>query len=90
MAVPGPFKDIVLGINSPAIGGFAITPSDTADLSSEVRSVTIGTAAGVLKYISSRDGKTYTTGSLPVGTYPMFASRILATGTTATGLTGWI
>jgi len=33
---------------------------------------------------------TYTTGPLPVGTYPMLARRIRATGTTATGLTGWI
>ena len=72
-----------------AIGAFAVTPSDSADLAGHVRAVTIGTAGGVLVY-DGWDGVTYTTGPLPVGTYPMLARRIRATGTTATGLTGWV
>lgn len=76
-------------IIGPAVGAFAITPHDTNDLTKNIRQLTVGTA-GVVVYISSRDGQTYTTGSLPAGSYPMFASRIKNTGTTATDLTGWV
>ena len=67
---------------------FAITPSDTVDLAVAVRQVTIGTAGGVIVWHNER-GTVQTTGPLPVGTHLMAAHRILATGTTATGLTGW-
>lgn len=77
------------GVESPALGAYAITPSNTVDLTESIRAITIGTAAGTISFIG-RDGQTYTTGSLPLGTYPLFASRVLATGTTATGLTGWV
>lgn len=76
-------------IDGPAVGAYAITPDNDTDLAVAIRAITIGTTAGTVTYISSRDGATYTTGSLPVGTYPMFASRIKATGTTAVGITGW-
>lgn len=85
-----PFKNHSFGSAGPALGALAITPSDSTDLSQAVRSITIGTNAGVIKYISSRDGQTYTTGPLPVGMHPICARRVLSTGTTATGLTGWI
>ena len=85
-----PHKTHAPGIQASAIGALAITPSDTADLSAEIRAITIGTAGGTITFVSSRDGASYVTGPLPVGTYPVFAARILATGTTATGLTGWI
>ena len=77
------------GYLASAQGAFAITPSDTVDLPAPIRAVTIGTAGGVIKYIG-RDGETRTTGPLPINTYSMEATRILATGTTATGLTGWM
>lgn len=73
----------------PAAGGFAITPSDSTDLSERIRAITVGTAAGTVSYIGW-DGQTYTTGPLPTGTYALNAVRIRATNTTATGLTGWI
>lgn len=76
-------------ITGPATGAIAVTPNDSTDLSASVRAVTIN-AGGTLSYISSRDGATYTTATLPAGTYPLFASRIRATGTTATGITGWV
>ena len=50
---------------------------------------TIGGVAGAIVY-DGWDGVTYTTGSLPVGTYPICAKRVRATGTTATVLTGWL
>ena len=46
-------------------------------------------AAGVVKYTHARTGAICTTGPLPVGQHSIWARRIWATGTTATGLTGW-
>lgn len=76
-------------ITGPATGAIVVTPDNSTDLSSPVRAVTIN-VGGTLSFISSRDGQTYTTNTLPVGTYTLFASRIRATGTTATGITGWV
>ncbi len=76
-------------ITGPALGAFVITPNDSTDLTDPIRQITIN-ASGTVSFVSSRDGQTYTTDTLPVGSYPMFASRIRATGTTATGLTGWV
>ena len=53
-----------------------------------MRAITIGTA-GVLSYEWPL-GTIHTTGALPAGTYVLWAARVRATGTTATGLTGWI
>ena len=76
-------------IEAAALGAISITPNNGADLPEKVRAVTIGGNAGVIVY-DGWDGVTYTTRALPVGTYPMLAQRIRATGTTATELTGWI
>ena len=85
-----PFAAHAASLTGPALGAMAVTPSDTADLASAIRALTIGTAGGSVSFLSSRDGSVYTTGPLPVGTYSLCASRILASGTTASGLTGWI
>lgn len=68
--------------------GFAITPDDNADLSDHIRALTIN-ASGVVAYVAW-DGTACTTGTLPAGTYPLLAKRVKSTGTTATGLTGWV
>lgn len=83
------FRNHDLGPTAPAIGAIVITPSNDTDLPNAVRAITIGSTGGTLSYIG-RDGQAYTTAALPLGTYPLFAHRILATGTTAAGLTGWI
>ena len=88
--MPDPFAMQALPTNGPAIGAMALSPSDSTDLPQAIRGVTIGGAGGTLSFISSRDGQTYTTAILPAGTYALTARRVLATGTTATGLTGWI
>lgn len=84
------FKSQDASISGPALGSIAITPSDTVDLPVPVRAVTIGGTAGTIRYISAVDEKPYSTGPLPVGMHPIWASRILFTGTTATDMTGWI
>jgi hypothetical protein len=85
-----PFASHAAGVDGPEMGAFVVTPDDGIDLASVVRAVTIGTAAGVIHYIHARTGADCTTGPLPIGTHSIWAKRILATGTTATGLTGWI
>ena len=81
-----PFANNALSSTGPAVGALAITPAD-ADLSSDIRAVTIN-GAGVIVF-RGWDGNDYTTGTLPVGTYPLLARQIRA-ATTATGITGWV
>jgi len=74
--------------NAPAGGAFVVTPSDSTDLAQLIRQLTVNVAGTVSFH--NRDGVVQTTGTLPVGNYSFYARRILATGTTATGLTGWV
>lgn len=74
-------------VTGPAVGAYAVTPSNTVDLAAPIRALTLN-VGGVVVYDWA--GQTWTTGPLPAGTYPLWATRIRATGTTATGLTGWV
>lgn len=84
--MPGRFGTAVT-VTGPAIGCIAVTPGASA-LAQPIRMVTINTG-GVIVFTSSVDNQDYTTGTLPAGSYPMFASHILA-ATTASDITGWI
>lgn len=84
-----PFETHEPGVTASAIGAYAVTPNDSTDLTQTIRAVTIN-GSGTVSFVSSIDGQTYTTGALPVGSYPLFASRIRSTGTTATDITGWV
>jgi hypothetical protein len=84
-----PLENNQPGIESGALGAYAITPNDDTDLTDDIRAITIGGTAGTVSYIGW-NGVTYTTGTLPQGSYPMLARRIRATGTTATSITGWV
>lgn len=84
-----PLKDMPRNINEPPKGSFVVTPNDGVDLPSAIRQITIGTAAGTIAWVNE-NGEAQATGPLPLGTYPIRAHRILATGTSATGLTGWV
>lgn len=86
------FRMHPLKVEGPAVASFEIAPSDSADLPQPIRAITLATA-GKVSWISTRnrDGAIIeVTATLPAGTYPIFARRIRNTGTTATGLTGWI
>jgi len=75
-------------INGPVSSGAAITPDDANDLTYETRGIYIG-AAGDLKVTLAQDRSTVTFTALSVGViHPIAASRIWATGTTATGILG--
>ena len=84
-----PFKDKGVQATAPAQGSFVITPNNSVDLALAVRQITIGTDSGTIAW-QGADGVTQNTGPLPLGTYPIAAHRVLVTGTTATGLTGWV
>lgn len=86
---PNPFATNATTPNSPAQGSFVITPADNTQLSSAIRRLTIGTAGGTVRW-RDVNGTIHNTGPLPVGNYDMAAHVIDASGTTATGLTGWI
>jgi hypothetical protein len=83
------FENTEPNINSSALGALAVTPSDTVNLTARIRQITIGGNSGTVSYVGW-DGVTYNTNVLPQGSYPCFAIRIRATGTTATSITGWI
>lgn len=70
----------------PAQGGFAVTPSDTADLDIFTRAIR-ASGAGNIK-ITGVDGNTWTAAFLAGETRPIRAKRIWADGTTATGIEG--
>lgn len=70
----------------PAQGVLAITTSDTLDTTKVVRAIRANTA-GTIK-ITSPDGTTATCNFLAGETRPIVATRIWATGTTATGIEG--
>jgi hypothetical protein len=70
---------------SPAGDGVAITPSDTVDLAVVPRRLWIGGAGNVT--INTLAGRSLTYTGVPAGTYlQMRASRVFATGTTATNI----
>lgn len=86
--MPDRFETQARGLIASAEASFTITPSDTADLPETIRQITLA-GGGTLRWMG-RDGAINTTGALPAGSYPVAARRILAAGTTATGLTGWV
>jgi len=72
--------------SGPADYGFEITPSDSTDLPMMTRAV-FAAGAGVIKWHNAGGASQHTTVTAG-GRVPIKAKRILATGTTATGLEG--
>lgn len=74
-------------LNGPAIGAFPITPNDGADLADTVKGIYVGGTGDVT--VVTLDGQTVTFKAVPVGvTINIIATRVMATNTTATLLTG--
>ena len=80
------FKDHVQGLESPATRIAEITPSDTADLAFVTRAITVE-AAGHLQVVTAAGdaGRVFVAAGIP---FPLRAVRILASGTTASGIVG--
>jgi hypothetical protein len=77
-----------------AIEFVPITPNDGADLAQEIVAFTInggGTVCGDFPHVDGRARKNnVTSNALPAGTYCCRMVRIRNTGTSATGITGWV
>lgn len=71
-------------LNSPIKSAAAVTPSDSADLAEPSMSLYIG-GAGALK-VTLISGDTVTYAAIAAGRHPLRATRVWATGTTATGI----
>ncbi len=69
----------------PAVGGAAVTPNDSADLSKASRALYVG-GAGDVK-VTTVDGSTLVFSAVAAGTVlPVAAKRVFATLTTATNI----
>lgn len=79
----------IKSFEGPATRGFAITPSDTAELASVTRGIFTGTG-GTLVCVLEDDTSTVTFTNIPAGiVLPLRIKRVYSTGTTASmGLIG--
>jgi hypothetical protein len=81
------FEDHHNGLTGPICGGFDVTPSDAADLPQMTRGVMVASAGDLAVVLKSGDAVTLPALS-PGVIYPHRIARVLATGTTATGING--
>lgn len=76
-------------LESPAADAFAITPSDSADLTTSTRSIYVG-GSGDINLVTV-DGTTILFSATVAGSVlPVRAKQILSTSTTATNLVGLV
>lgn len=86
--MPDEYESYATGLGAPLIGGFAITPSDSADLPTVTREIRITGSGGTIAVVWL-DGST-TTEPIESGAAASWrVRRVLATGTTATGIKGY-
>ena len=70
-------------LSNPAVGAAAVTPSDSADLTTITRALYVGGAGNVK--VDMADGTTVTFTALAVGiVHPLRVRRVYSTGTTGT------
>lgn len=75
--------------NAPASDAFAVTPSDSVNFTNGARSLYVGVTGNVAVVTPAGTVVTFT--AVPAGTVlPVEASRVNATGTTATSIVGLI
>ncbi|MFB2530610.1 hypothetical protein ACEYYB_06025 [Paracoccus sp. p4-l81] len=83
------FAGFAPSLTSPVMGGFAITPSDSAALPELTRALYVGGAGDVALRLAS--GQAVVLKSVAAGTLlPMRVQSVQATGTTATALVGMV
>lgn len=83
-----PFKDYASGLESPATVLAPVTPSDTTDLTVVSRAINVA-QSGFVQMTTT--GNTTATVYIAAGVgFPVRATRIWATGTTATGITAML
>jgi len=81
------FSSFIVGLTTSGVDAFAITPSNSHDLSYATRGIYVG-VSGSLK-VDMVGGSTIIFTNLVAGViHPIRAKRIYETGTTATGIIG--
>ncbi len=87
--MPDRFSSNMPSLTSPATHGFAVTPSDTLDLTETTRALYVGSGGTLALRMLS--GQTVTFAGIAAGSIlPVRADRVLATGTTAGSLVGLV
>lgn len=82
-----PFSHTVSTLDSPARSGAALTPDDTADLGVVTRAVYVGGGGSLA--VELADGASVSFAGVPAGAIlPVRIKRLMATGTTASGIVG--
>ena len=67
--------------------GFDVTPSDSADLATPTRGISVGTAGNVKMTLAGSGTVTRYMEAHII--YPLAVARVWATGTTAASIAGW-
>lgn len=89
MTISDTFGDFTPGLSSPVCGGFDIVPDDAVDIQNLTRAIVL-TSGGDVSVVL-KGGDTITLPALTAGViYPVRVSRVLAAGTTASGINGLI
>lgn len=87
MPITDPYQYHAGGVSAPLTGGFAATPDDAADLPVLTRALMVGGGGDLAAVL--KDGSTVTLPELAPGVvYPVRVARVLATGTSASGIVG--
>jgi len=89
MPAKNPFVAYAQDATAPALDLVAIVPDDNNDLVSVVRKIRVGVAGDVKVITSQNTTVTFQNCYSGEELGPFFVSRILANGTTATGLVGY-
>lgn len=87
--MPDKFQLQATSLISPLIGGFAITPDDGNDLASTTRQIRVTGNGGTLSVLWA-DGSSSVEPVSSGDVWDWRIVRVLATGTTATGLRGYV
>jgi hypothetical protein len=87
MPIADPYADHIPATDGPLVGGFAVTPA-AADLPVVTRALMVGGAGDIAVVLRNGDQITVP-GLQPGAVYPLRVARVLAAGTTATGIVGF-
>lgn len=80
-----PFAGFSGGLDSPALHGAAVSPSDTTPLATDSRSLWVGTGGDITLMTSG--GETIQLKNVPAGSLlPVRTHQVMATGTSASNI----
>lgn len=84
------FENHTVGLSSPAVRAVTITPNDSGELSAPLRGYTVGGAGDVAVVFVDDTASVVLVGRIAGIDYGGRIKKILATGTTATAIVGFL